>query len=145
MAEKIVFENRYYKIEIKLTQENPQNVVDIYQIDFFTKDQMPEYNESRVELNGPIDLTPYSPAPNFIISWSAIVPNKTTYKVFTGITSSKDSEPSIWNEATNGQSIPGIFKNDILTGKYLWIKEVFSTTDRTVTPIREWINIEIKD
>ncbi len=138
-------EYRYYKIEIKLTQENPQNVVDIYQIDFFTKDQMPEYNESRVELNGPIDLTPYSPAPNFIISWSAIVPNKTTYKVFTGITSSKDSEPSIWNEATNGQSIPGIFKNDILTGKYLWIKEVFSTTDRTVTPIREWINIEIKD
>ena len=136
---------RFYRIEIKLTQNNNNSVVDIIEFDLYKYAAL-SYEGSKEVLNGPLSLDKYSPAPSFTINWDVYVPNKTSYEVYTGITTSSTVQPSRWSKVySNGQKIPDINVGDDLIGKYLWIKEVFSTTDNSVTPQRNWLNVFYED
>ena len=134
---------QYYKIEIKLTQTNPDSEVYIVQIDLFDENISDAYLPYREETYGPIDLTRYSPAPGLIINWEAETPGSTEYKVFTAIANSVEEEPSVWSQTSKNTTVPGINKGDDLTGKYLWIKEVLTTNNTKKTPVRNKLYIEI--
>jgi type II secretory pathway pseudopilin PulG len=135
---------KYYKIEIKLTQENHINEVSIVQIDLFDETAY-GYINPRVELYGPIDLSRYSPAPRLIINWESSTPGGTEYDVYTAITNSEDEEPTLWSKANKGQDVPGITEGMDYTGKYLWIKEELNTKKEKETPIRSKLYIEIME
>jgi len=135
---------RYYIIEIKLTKQNKVNVVKLYEIDLYGEERN-VYLSSREEIRGPIDLTKYSPAPRFTVNWDQSVPSGTKYEVYTAVTDSDEPLPSsspLWTKTVKGGGITGIYEGQDIKGKYLWIKEVMTTTDPSKSPSSERLWVE---
>lgn len=77
------------------------------------------------------------------ISWSTTLPTGTSIKVYTGINNSSSTPPTSWTQATSGNAISGAGAGADLTGKYIWVKAVLTTTDASATPKLNSLTIKV--
>lgn len=77
------------------------------------------------------------------ISWSTTLPTDTSIKVYTGINNSSSTPPTSWTQATSGNAISSAGAGSDLTGKYIWVKAVLTTTAATSTPQLSSLTIKV--
>jgi len=81
-----------------------------------------------------VDLSGANPTGGTKIEWSKTTPTGTAVKVETALSTDGGSTYGAYQEATSGNSIPGITSATDLSNARLKIKETLSTTDTSVTP-----------
>jgi len=82
-----------------------------------------------------VDISGSNPAGGTKIEWSATTPTDTTVTVETALSLDGGSTYGTWQEATNGDSIPGITVETDLSNAKLKIRQTLSTTDPGLTPV----------
>ena len=104
-----------------------------------------EYYSTGYRISNAIDIGVINEVYGSEIIWVEDVPTSSIIKIYTAVTESNSQEPNEedWIEAENGSSIPGIEVDDDLTNKFLWLKQELSTTDVSVSPTLESLDITI--
>ncbi|MEF8873540.1 MAG: Ig-like domain-containing protein [Candidatus Thermoplasmatota archaeon] len=103
------------------------------------------YEDQGERISHPLSLDEVDYAGESLIEWDKVSTGNTDITIYTAITNNDTTVPDNWQEATNGGSIPGINPGDDLTGKYLWTRQVFSTSEGSETPRLNRLTEEIVD
>ncbi len=103
------------------------------------------YEEQGERISHPLSLDEVDHAGGSTIEWDEFSTGNTDIRIYTSITDDDTTVPDNWQEASNGGSIPDIDQGADLTGKYLWTRQVFSTSDGSETPRLDRLTEEIVD
>lgn len=90
-----------------------------------------------------VDLSGANPAGGTEIEWSKTTPINTTVKVETALSTDGGTAYAAYQEATSGNSIPGIASDTDLSNARLKIKETLITTDTSKTPQLNSLSLSI--
>ena len=137
----------FYVNGAKVGQFTDANLADFYRV-YFSADGHTKPNvividwveaidtkiSSGHRISHPLSLNGIKEVEETGIEWTSTEPSDTGITVKTAVTESGVVAPETWQTATNGESIPGIFEGDNLSGKYLWTKQELSTSDIEKTP-----------
>lgn len=91
----------------------------------------------------PLALDNFARADSTLIEWDGGTDSITTLEIYTAITEDGDNPPtSGWEQATNGQPIPGIDPGQNLSGKFLWCRQVLTSEQPfVITPVLRSLTI----
>lgn len=137
---------RYYKLIFTSKYDN-NATVRVCEVQLFNKE---EYSAEGYRISQPIDVSSFTSAPDFKISWDAAVNSDTgmTFEVYARVMNvgqkpEDDSDFTSGDKAINSGRAPGITPGQSLAGKRLWIMEKFkSSNDRSLTPSLDWLKID---
>ncbi|MFP3871806.1 MAG: CARDB domain-containing protein [Candidatus Natronoplasma sp.] len=102
-----------------------------------------EYEGERI--SEPISLDEIESVGDNVIDWTEEIQEGTNVTVYTGISGDSEALPETWDHAEKGEPIPSIDEGEDLTGRYLWTRQVLTTTDASVTPRLSDLRIGIID
>lgn len=103
------------------------------------------HNISGYRISNPLNLDSFKSVNESNIKWDSSLPENTDLKIYTAITEThaKIPEDEDWEEANTNDLIPGIIQTQDLSGKFLWIKQVLSSTDKEITPSLNSVETDI--
>jgi hypothetical protein len=96
-------------------------------------------------LSLPIPLAEHESDKYLYIEWDAEVPEGTAFEIWTVVTDGKNQIPTEgYKKVGNGDIVPDIGYLENFENKYLWIKEIFTTDDQSLSPVLNWLRITEK-
>lgn len=103
------------------------------------------YNISGYRISNPLNLDSFKSVNESNIKWDSSLPENTDLKIYVAITNTHATIPEDedWEEADTNDLIPGIIQTQDLSGKFLWLKQVLSSTDKEITPSLNSVETDI--
>ena len=90
--------------------------------------------QSGTRISNPLDVSAATAVNTSLIEWTAETDSESSVTISTAITTGEEPADGDYTEASNGASIPGIEKDDDLSGKTLWIKQELESADGQSNP-----------
>ncbi len=135
-------ECKYFELYITSEHQSPNQGVRIYEIEFLQSQGRMDYGE---RLSLPIPLAEHESDKYLYIEWDAEVPEGTAFEIWTVVTDGKNQIPTEgYKKVGNGDIVPDIGYLENFENKYLWIKEIFTTDDQSLSPVLNWLRITEK-
>lgn len=131
-------------LELRVTSEygNKNQGIRMYEVEILAASGKSDRGE---RLSKPIPLSDHDSTKKLYIEWDAIVPEGTTFEVYTAvIDGTREPTAGDFKKVNYGDFIPDIGYGQNLEDTYLWIRENFTTTNNAVTPVLNWLRV-IKD
>ena len=133
-------ECKYFELYITSEHGNKSQGIRLYEIEFIQKTGQRREHGERLSL--PISLAEHKTDKYLYIEWDANVPEGTSFEIWTAVTEGKNKIPVAgFKKAGNGDIIPDIGYLGNFENKYLWIKEVFTAEDQSLSPVLNWLRI----
>lgn len=90
--------------------------------------------QSGTRISNPLDVSAATDVNTSLIEWTAETDAESSVTISTAITTGAEPAEGDYTEASSGASIPGITRDDDLSGKTLWIRQELESADGQSNP-----------